>query len=204
MKLIGMLDSPYVRRVAIAFKLLGIEFEHQSVSVFRHWDRFREINAVVKAPTLIEDDGQTLMDSSLILDYVLSVKKPGSSMLPSDPAQRFRANRRIGLALAVAEKAIQVVYEHNLRPAEKLHQPWMDRVHTQLHAAAAELERELEQQPFVLDERRFGIAGITVAVAWNFTTAFVRDAVSVEAYPRLEAFSLFAEQQPTFLATPAE
>jgi hypothetical protein len=32
----------------------------------------------------------------------------------------------------------------------------------------------------------------------------VRDAVSVEAYPRLEAFSLFAEQQPTFLATPAE
>jgi glutathione S-transferase len=203
MKLIGMLDSPFVRRVAITLKLLNLEFEHQSVSVFRHWDAFREINPVVKAPTLIEDDGRTLMESTLILDYVLNAKKPGSSMLPAEPAQRFRANRLIALSLAICEKAVQIVYEHNLRPAEKLHQPWMDRVHTQLHAACAELEHELESVPFAMDERQFGLAGITVAVAWNFTTAFVPDAVSVEKYPKLQAFSAFAEQQPTFVATPA-
>ncbi len=40
MKLIGMLDSPYVRRTAISLKLLGLSFEHASVSVFRHFDRF--------------------------------------------------------------------------------------------------------------------------------------------------------------------
>ena len=57
MQLIGMLDSPYVRRVAISMKLMGIPFEHQSVSVFRNFDRFREINPVVKAPTLVCDDG---------------------------------------------------------------------------------------------------------------------------------------------------
>ncbi|MDF7078947.1 glutathione S-transferase N-terminal domain-containing protein, partial [Escherichia coli] len=28
MKLIGMLDSPYVRRTAISLKLLGLPFEH--------------------------------------------------------------------------------------------------------------------------------------------------------------------------------
>jgi glutathione S-transferase len=44
MKLIGMLDSPFVRRVAISAKLLDLPFEHESVSVFRHFDRFREIN----------------------------------------------------------------------------------------------------------------------------------------------------------------
>jgi glutathione S-transferase len=103
MKLIGMLDSPYVRRVAIVMKLLGMEFEHQPVSVFRHFDAFRTINPVVKAPTLVEDDGRVLMDSTLILDYLLSVKQPGSSMLPTDPVQRFRANRLIGLALAASE-----------------------------------------------------------------------------------------------------
>lgn len=37
MKLIGMLDSPYVRRVAISLQLLGLEFEHQSLPVFRGW-----------------------------------------------------------------------------------------------------------------------------------------------------------------------
>ena len=38
MKLIGMLDSPYVRRVAISLQLLGLRFEHQSLSVFRGFD----------------------------------------------------------------------------------------------------------------------------------------------------------------------
>ena len=38
MKLIGMLDSPYVRRVAISAKCLGVALEHESVSVFRHFD----------------------------------------------------------------------------------------------------------------------------------------------------------------------
>ena len=57
MLLIGMLDSPYVRRVAISLAVLGLPFEHRSVSVFRQFDEFAQINPIVKAPTLIEDDG---------------------------------------------------------------------------------------------------------------------------------------------------
>ena len=58
MKLIGMLDSPYVRRVAISMQLLGLRFEHESVSVFRTFDQFQKINPVVKAPSLICDNGR--------------------------------------------------------------------------------------------------------------------------------------------------
>ncbi|MEG1053395.1 MAG: glutathione S-transferase N-terminal domain-containing protein, partial [Janthinobacterium sp.] len=70
MKLIGMLDSPYVRRVAICLQLQGIRYEHLSLSVFRHIDAVREINPVIKVPTLVLDDGQVLMDSTLILQYL--------------------------------------------------------------------------------------------------------------------------------------
>ena len=66
MQLIGMLDSPYVRRVAISLQLLGLDFEHRPISVFRTFDQFRQINPVVKAPTLVCDDGTVLMDSTLI------------------------------------------------------------------------------------------------------------------------------------------
>ena len=81
MKLIGMLDSPYVRRVAISAKRLGIDLEHESVSVFRHFEQFQQINPVVKAPTLILDDGVVLMDSTLILDYLEA--SSGKSLLPA-------------------------------------------------------------------------------------------------------------------------
>lgn len=68
MQLIGMLDSPYVRRVAISLKLLGIPFEHQPLSVFRNISEFSQINPLIKAPTLVCDDGEVLMDSALILN----------------------------------------------------------------------------------------------------------------------------------------
>ncbi|PTT75208.1 glutathione S-transferase, partial [Pelomonas sp. HMWF004] len=44
MKLIGMLDSPFVRRVAISMRLLGLPFEHAAISVFRGFDQFQQIN----------------------------------------------------------------------------------------------------------------------------------------------------------------
>ena len=53
MQLIGMLDSPYVRRVAIALRLLDLPFEHRPLSVFRQMPQFQAINPVVKAPTLV-------------------------------------------------------------------------------------------------------------------------------------------------------
>ena len=70
MKLIGMLDSPYVRRVAISFEVLGVHFEHESVSVFKTFDKFQSVNPVVKSPTLVCQHGEILLASSLILHSV--------------------------------------------------------------------------------------------------------------------------------------
>jgi glutathione S-transferase len=75
-QLIGMLDSPYVRRVAISLQHLGVPFEHRSISVFRTFDQFQRINPVVKAPTLVCDDGTVLMDSTLIIDYAKRSRRP--------------------------------------------------------------------------------------------------------------------------------
>jgi hypothetical protein len=62
-------------------RLMGIPFTHRAVSVFRHLAEFQSINPVVKAPTLILDDGSTLMDSTLILDY-LDTLHPERSLMP--------------------------------------------------------------------------------------------------------------------------
>jgi glutathione S-transferase len=128
MKLIGMLDSPYVRRVAVSLQLLEVPFEHQSLSVFRTFDQFRQINPVVKAPTLVAADGTVLMDSTLILQYAETLAAPERRLTPSEPAALLRSLRVLGLALAACDKGVQIVYERNVRPAEKLHQPWVERV----------------------------------------------------------------------------
>lgn len=85
MQLIGMLDSPFVRRVAIALRLLDLPYEHRPLSVFRNFQAFSLFNPMVKAPTLVLDDGTVLMDSSLILDYLECLAGRERSLLPQRP-----------------------------------------------------------------------------------------------------------------------
>lgn len=200
MQLIGMLDSPYVRRVAISLQLLGLAFEHRSLSVFRTFEQFRAINPVVKAPTLVCDDGTLLMDSTLILDYAEALAAP-RSLMPGSVPQRLTALRSIGLALAACEKSVQLVYERNLRPPEKQHEPWAQRVLGQMHAAYAQLEAELARRP-PDRSRPIGAADVTTAVSWHFTERMLPGTVKDAAYPQLRALSAWAEQLPEFLAAP--
>ena len=202
MQLIGMLDSPYVRRVAISLRLLELPFEHRAVSVFTTFEQFQRINPVVKAPSLVCDDGEVLMDSTLILEYAEALSAPRKSLMPSGIAARQRALRAIGLALVACDKTVQYVYETNLRPVEKQHQPWLDRVRGQLLAAYGALELEMRREP--MSASRMGItqAGVTSAVAWSFGQMMLPEIILAAEYPALRAFAAAAEQLEAFVAAP--
>ena len=200
MQLIGMLDSPYVRRVAISLQLLELPFEHRSVSVFRDFDEFRRINPVVKAPTLVCDDGTVLMDSGLIVEYAESMA--GRSLMPATPDAHRLALRRLGLALVACEKAVQIVYEGMVRPAEKRHEPWLERIRGQLAAAWSLLEEEAQQQPLLAADGSIDQAGLTTAVTWQFTQQSLPGLVDAARHPALRDFSARAERLPAFVAAP--
>ena len=197
MQLIGMLDSPYVRRVAVSLKVLGVPFDLDQVSVFRHFDKFSAINPVVKAPSFVTDDGVVLMDSSLILEHIAHIAP--RSLMPADRAGHERALRQVGLALAACEKSVSIFYERNLRPAEKQHQPWLDRVHGQLLAAYGALEREVSPDWFTGEDLLQ--PQITCAVAWRFTQHVVSELVPAAQFPRLSVLSARAEKLPAFRET---
>ncbi|WP_017904630.1 glutathione S-transferase family protein [Pseudomonas asplenii] len=201
MKLVGMMGSPYVRRVAISLRLMGLQHEHRQISVFRDTDEFRSINPVVKAPTLICDDGEMIMDSSMILDHLESLVGAERSLMPKDPKQHKRVLSLIGLGLAVCEKAVQLEYEHN-KPAEYHYEPWMTRVTEQLHAALALLEQAAARANPWLATAQLSQADVTVAAAWRFTQFRVSNLVDVKSYTALAGYSERIEQLPEFVDTP--
>lgn len=206
MQLIGMLDSPYVRRTAVALQLLGLRFEHRPLSVFRTFEAFGRINPVVKAPTLVCDDGTVLMDSTLIIEYAqaLALAQDASArrLWPAHPTALARALHIAGLALAACEKSVQIVYEHQLRPPEKQHAPWLERVGGQLRAACLELETACRCDPLAARTVDINLAGVTTAVAWHFMMQMVPDAIPSAACPTLAAYSAQVEQLPAFRAAP--
>lgn len=204
MQLIGMLDSPYVRRVAISLRLLGLPFEHRAISVFATFAEFQRINPVVRAPSLVCNDGKVLMDSTLILIYAEHLAAPGRSLLPRESTELEHSLRIIGLALAACEKSVQDVYEHSLRPAEKWHRPWIERVQGQALAAFAALEAELDQRPLAVTSAAIDQAGITTAVVWQFAQSMLPNLIAAERHPRLAQHSQRAESLPEFRAYPPE
>ncbi|HVE09209.1 MAG TPA: glutathione S-transferase [Paraburkholderia sp.] len=206
MQLIGMLDSPFVRRVAISLAMYGIRYEHRALSVFRHFDEYAQINPAVKAPTLVMDDGTTLIDSSLILEHLERIAAPQRRLMPDDIGVEAKALHLIGFALAACEKTMHSVYESLLRPAEKRHEPWLERVQQQLHGAYGQLEAALAAHRgngWLLGERVMQ-PDITVAIAWRFTQYMLPGVVDPARYPALAAFSGRAEALPEFVATPLE
>jgi glutathione S-transferase len=204
MRLIGMLDSPYVRRVAISLQFLGLPFEHRSVSVFRGFDEFHAINPVVKAPSLICDDGTVLMDSSLMLEYAESLAQAQGrrSLMPTNLSSRQADLRVIGLGLAACEKSVQLIYERGLRPPEKQHEPWAERVTGQMLAAFAGLEAEVARRPLPVTVAQMSQAAITTGIAWHFVQQMLPEVVPATRFATLTAFSAKAEALAPFRAAP--
>lgn len=203
MRLIGMLDSPYVRRVAISLDYLNVPFTHESVSVFSTFENFHSINPVVKAPTLVCDDGEVIMDSSLILQFIEATQTGGDSLWSHDAGTLQHEMRAVSLALAACEKSVQIVYERNLRPASHQYGPWLNRVKGQLLAAYAGLEQQVQQRSVAFQQPR-NQASISAAVAWSFSLSVLAAEVPAAQYPHLVALAQRMEAMPAFLKYPAD
>jgi glutathione S-transferase len=200
-ELVGMLDSPFVRRVAVAMLAAEVSFKHRPISLFRHIPEFSKINPLLKAPTLVADDGAVLVDSGVILDYLGCVFPRIAALSPTAPAARLRAARAIGLGLTAMEKAVQLHYERALRPPEKMYEPWRARVAGQLDAALSALDREAPAEGWVAGGD-LGLADITVACAFGFVGGTIGDLVETSRLARLAAFSARAEALPAFRQAP--
>lgn len=197
MILIGMFDSPYVRRVAISMTLLGIAFEHRNWSVGRDFDRIREFNPQGRVPTLVLDDGEVLTESTMILDHLDQVAGPQRALLPASSRERRQAQSIIALATGAVDKGILIVMERIFRPADKHHEPFLERCRRQVHGALAELDARCAARPAPwLVGDAIGQADITLACYANY----LRDAVpfDLSPYPALLAHCERCEALPVF------
>jgi hypothetical protein len=97
---------------------------------------------------------------------------------------------------------VQIVYERNLRPIEKQHEPLIERFGTQLLSAYTALETEWLQATASEDESHMGLSEVSVAVAWRFTQLMLPEIVKAEDFPALRRFSAWVEELPVFLSTP--
>jgi len=206
MVLVGMFDSPFVRRVAVSMNLLQLPFEHRNWSVGKDFELIRQFNPLGRVPTLVQSDGETLIESSAILDFLDEKAGPARALLPRSGEPRREALRIIAIAAGGAEKGVSQVYETAFRPPEKRYRPWVERCHNQMHAALAELDRlcQVRGGGGWLIGNRITQADITATCVYTFLS----DALAINraevAYPALGAVAARCEALPEFRSVKAD
>jgi glutathione S-transferase len=197
MMLIGQYDSPFVRRVAIAMRLYGLNFVHKPWSTFGDGEAIAAYNPLRRVPTLVLDGGEALIESASILDYLDELVGPDRAMIPEKGAERRHQLRLCALAAGLGDKSVSLVYESVLRKDQlKL---WVDRCEAQISGALDVLEREriAAKTPYLFGER-IGHSDIAVACVLRFTTEAHSRLFDASRYPALAAHSARCEALPPF------
>jgi glutathione S-transferase len=203
MLLIGMFDSPFVRRVAVSMKLLEIPFEHANWSVGKDFDRIREYNPLGRVPTLVLPDGTRLMESGAILDYLDELVGPGRALLPASGHERRAALNFMAMATGAAEKGVLQIYERVFRPEGKRHAPWVQRCHAQVSGSLGALDRAVGERGVSqwLVGKRMTQADITAACAFTFLDDALRVGADRVMYASLATLAARCESLAAFQET---
>ena len=192
--------SPFGRKVKIAASLLGLSERIKVVPADTNdaSDVLRQQNPLGKIPTLVLDNGETLYDSRVILEY-LDHLAGGGRIIPAETDARFAALRLQALCDGILDASILRVYEMRFRPEAIHHQPWLsyqtDKVTRAFDA--------LEAAPPQLDALP-NVGQITLACALGYQDLRFKGTWRA-SYPKLVAWlDRFAAQVPAFAATKVE
>ena len=200
MILVGQYDSPYVRRVAVSLRVLNFAYEHDTRSVFADFEEMRRINPLGRIPSLVLDDGEVLIDSAAILDWLDQTVGSGRALVSPAGAGRRRALRLIALAAGAIDKVGAAAYERMIRPSALRWPDWMERCRTQGAGAIAALATEPWPDGAPLDQ-----AQITAACMIRYVRMADPEILPPGRHPSLDAVSERCEARPEFQATwPAE
>jgi glutathione S-transferase len=198
MILIGQYDSPFVRRVAIALRLYGLAFEHRPWSTFGEGDRIAPFNPLRRVPTLVFEDGEALIESSAILDYLDELVGPHKAMIAENGPERRWGLKVCALATGLGDKAVSLVYERVLRKDPS--KIWVERCEAQIGGVldALETERAAIATPYWFGDR-IGHADIAVACVLRFTGEAHPGLLDDVRYPALTAHAARCEALPPFV-----
>jgi glutathione S-transferase len=195
--LIGQYDSPFVRRVAVALRLYGVAYEHAPWSTFGDADRIAKFNPLRRVPTVVFDDGFSLMDSGSILEIIDAGLGEGA-FLDRPGKERRELLRLCALAGGVADKGVSLLYEKAFREGLPM---WVQRCRTQVGEGldALEVERAARTTPWLFGDT-ISHADILLATMYRFIAEALDGAFEMEGYAALTAHATACEALPEFSA----
>jgi glutathione S-transferase len=195
MKLAFSPASPFARKVRITAIELGlidsIEFVPTTVAPGTPNEEYSKIYPMKKLPALILDNGDIIVDSYVIVEY-LDELAGGGKLIPASGAVRWKVRSDHSLLQGMLDSMLLCRYENMVRPEALRWKAWSD---DHWNRAWKGMSR-FEHQPDMLS-RPLDISQIALTCVLGYADFRFADCGWRKAYPKLDAFHQRMLERPS-------
>jgi glutathione S-transferase len=186
MKLTYSPASPFARKVRIAAIETGlidkIEFVPTAVAPGQPNDEYSKIHPLKKLPVLILDNGDVIVDSYVIVEY-LDELAGGGKLIPSSGPDRWKVKSDHSLLQGMLDSMLLCRYEKMVRPQGLQWQAWSDDHWNRAWSGMARFEQKVDVLSRPLDIVQIGLVCVLGYADFRFADCGWR-----KAYPKLDVF----------------
>jgi glutathione S-transferase len=198
MKLIGSLTSPFVRKVRIVAAEKFVDYELVIDTPWSEETQVPSYNPLGKVPVWVQEDGKTLFDSRVIVEYLENVS-PVGHLLPKDARPRIAVKRWEALADGICDAAALVFLERK-RPELKQDPDWIKRQLSKVDAGLKMMNDDIGNQTWCTGEF-FCLADIAVGCALGYLDFRFPEIDWRRQHPKLSELFDRLMQRPAFKDT---
>ena len=198
MKLIGSPTSPYVRKVRVVLAEKKIDCDFVIENVWVPETTIDQVNPLGKVPTLVLDDGFSVYDSRVIVEY-LDSRAPTNRLIPDSGRDRTEVKIWEALCDGLQDAAILMLHE-NKRPEKQRSPEWLTRQAHKVDQALAAMAHQLGKNPWCFG-KGFSLADVSVGVALGYMAFRYPDNRWQSKYPNLLAHFNKLSERASFQAT---
>lgn len=148
MKLVTSLTSPYGRKVRVVLLEKKIPFQLQVENPWQADSVVSSLNPLGKVPVLVLEDGESVFDSRVIVEYLDHVS-PVAHLIPGEPKTRMVVRGVEALADGVTDAAVAVYLEKKRAPAQQS-SDWLVLQEKTLFRGLEALSEALGEKPWYL------------------------------------------------------
>lgn len=198
MKLIASLTSPFARKVRVVLAEKRIDYDFDVQNPWLADTPVPLFNPLGKVPVLVLDDGTTVFDSRVIVEYLDTVT-PVTRLIPSGNRERTLVKRWEALGDGVCEAAATIFLERK-RPAEQQSPDWIRRQEAKIESGVRAIAEELGGEKWCFGDA-YSLADVAVGGALGYLDFRFPEINWREAHPNLAQHWEKLSKRPSFQNT---
>lgn len=198
MRLIGTLTSPYVRKARIVLAEKKIDCELVIDNGGPDGAGLAQLNPLCRVPVLVLEDGNTLFDSRVIVEYLDNLA-PNNRLLPPPGRERTLIRRWEALCDGACDAATSAVMEAR-RPPQEQSTAWIERQRQVIAHALAACAHDLGDHAWC-HGNAITLADVALGAMLGYLSLRFADIDWRSTYPNLARHYDKLMQRPSFAET---